>query len=193
MLSKLSLVESGFLKIKLTKKVCDKSDGTLFTMTRCKRGKAKRFHSDSGELTNSFQEAVDLNQCTICRLWFRPDKDSSVSICTDCPDASCDLKKDEEFFDRARLHDCKAQRPPTSNAEKPAFSDTVSAVKLDQISCLKGERRSILPTAEAAFHLNRAPQTLRIWACRENGPIKPIRVAGRLGWRVEDILKLLEG
>ena len=51
---------------------------------------------------------------------------------------------------------------------------------------------SVLTTAQAAPLLNRKPQTLRKWACLENGPIKPIRINGRLGWRVADINNLIE-
>jgi hypothetical protein len=41
--------------------------------------------------------------------------------------------------------------------------------------------------------LNRAPQTLRKWACLENGPIRPIRINGRLAWRgASDLRELLE-
>ena len=53
------------------------------------------------------------------------------------------------------------------------------------------ETRAVLPTCEAAVHVNRAEQTLRLWACREDGPIKPIRIHGRLGWRVADLKQLL--
>ena len=56
---------------------------------------------------------------------------------------------------------------------------------------LAQEPRTTLPTPEAARHLHRAEQTLRLWACRENGPIRPIRVHGRLAWRVTDIRRLL--
>nr|WP_087132079.1 helix-turn-helix domain-containing protein [Caballeronia pedi] len=49
----------------------------------------------------------------------------------------------------------------------------------------------ILPTDEAAALLNRKPQTLRKWACLENGPIRPIRINGRLAWRVKDLQALL--
>ena len=52
--------------------------------------------------------------------------------------------------------------------------------------------RTAVTTAEAAHLLNRRPQTLRMWACMENGPIRPIRVHGRLGWRISDIQRLLE-
>jgi len=60
-----------------------------------------------------------------------------------------------------------------------------------QIVPLDRETRSILPTADAARHLNRAPQTLRVWACYENGPIRPIRINGRLAWPVEELRRLL--
>ncbi|WP_175826895.1 helix-turn-helix domain-containing protein [Burkholderia gladioli] len=51
----------------------------------------------------------------------------------------------------------------------------------------------VLPTDEAAAALNRKPQTLRKWACLENGPIRPVRINGRLAWRVSDIQALLSG
>ena len=58
-------------------------------------------------------------------------------------------------------------------------------------TCLKQEIRTALPTIEAAYQLNRAEQTLRLWACHENGPIRPVRINGRLAWPVEDIRRLL--
>ncbi len=53
------------------------------------------------------------------------------------------------------------------------------------------EVRAMLTTEAAAYHLNRAPQTLRMWACYENGPLRPIRINGRLAWMVADIKALL--
>lgn len=48
-------------------------------------------------------------------------------------------------------------------------------------------------TTEAAAHyLNRKPQTMRIWACTESGPIRPTRINGRLAWPVAKI-KVLTG
>ena len=52
--------------------------------------------------------------------------------------------------------------------------------------------RDFLTTSEAAEAINRAPQTLRKWACLENGPIRPIRINGRLAWRASDLRELLE-
>jgi len=53
------------------------------------------------------------------------------------------------------------------------------------------ETRSGLPTHEAAFHLNRAQQTLRLWAMREDGPLRPMRINGRLSWPVADLRRVL--
>jgi hypothetical protein len=50
-----------------------------------------------------------------------------------------------------------------------------------------------LTTDEAAAALNRRPGTLRGWASLNTGPIKPIRVHGRLAWRVADVQALLDG
>jgi hypothetical protein len=50
--------------------------------------------------------------------------------------------------------------------------------------------RPTVPTDAAAYYLNRQPQTLRAWACLENGALRPIRINGRLAWSVADI-KLL--
>ena len=51
----------------------------------------------------------------------------------------------------------------------------------------------VLTTNEAAASINRRPQTLRKWAALECGPIRPIRINGRLAWRVSDLQSLLNG
>ena len=65
--------------------------------------------------------------------------------------------------------------------------------RAEQFPPLDSETRETLPTDAAAFHLLRRPQTLRGWACLENGPIRPVRINGRLGWRTSDIRRLLLG
>jgi hypothetical protein len=45
-------------------------------------------------------------------------------------------------------------------------------------------------TEAAAYYLNRKPQTMRIWACLESGPIRPNRINGRLAWPVAEIKAL---
>lgn len=57
---------------------------------------------------------------------------------------------------------------------------------------LEQETRTAVPTAQAAYYLSRAQQTMRGWACYGNGPIQPIRVHGRLAWKVADLRRLLE-
>ena len=52
--------------------------------------------------------------------------------------------------------------------------------------------RPAVDTDSAAYYLGRKAQTLRAWGCYENGPIRPIRVHGRLAWPVEKIRSLLE-
>lgn len=56
---------------------------------------------------------------------------------------------------------------------------------------LNSENRAALTTKETAAHLGRKPQTLRVWAMREDGPIRPVRVHGRLLWPTSEIRKLL--
>lgn len=65
------------------------------------------------------------------------------------------------------------------------------AAKTIQPTPLTQETRAALPTTEAAWHLNRANQTLRLWAMRGDGPIQPLRINGRLAWPVVGIKKLL--
>ena len=50
--------------------------------------------------------------------------------------------------------------------------------------------RPNLKTEEAAYYLNRRPQTLRAWACLENGPIRPRRIAGLLAWSTAEVKAL---
>lgn len=53
---------------------------------------------------------------------------------------------------------------------------------LGQYPPLEQVTKPNLTTAELAFYLNRRPQTLRVWACLENGPIRPLRIGGLLAW-----------
>lgn len=56
---------------------------------------------------------------------------------------------------------------------------------------LDRETRAAVDTATAAYHLNRQPQTLRCWASAENGPLRPVRVHGRLAWSVSELRRIL--
>lgn len=61
----------------------------------------------------------------------------------------------------------------------------------EQFPSLEVETRTAVNTEVAAFHLNRRPQTLRSWACFENGPIRPMRINGRLAWPVRELRRML--
>ena len=63
--------------------------------------------------------------------------------------------------------------------------------KWQQFIPLELETRPTVDTAAAAFYLRKAPQTLRIYACTESGPLRPLRVGAHLHWRTADIRKLL--
>ena len=57
---------------------------------------------------------------------------------------------------------------------------------------LDRETRAAVDTATAAYHLNRQPQTLRGWAMRDGtGPVRPIRIHGRLAWPVAELRRVL--
>lgn len=60
-----------------------------------------------------------------------------------------------------------------------------------EITPLEREARAALPTAEAARHLSRTQWTLRHWAMQERGPIKPLRMHGRLMWPTAEIRRVL--
>lgn len=70
---------------------------------------------------------------------------------------------------------------------------TSAAHNLPTFPPLEQVTRPSLTTEEAAHYLNRRPQTLRAWACLENGALRPVRISGRLAWNVASIRALLEG
>ena len=71
-------------------------------------------------------------------------------------------------------------------------ADTRRAVsEPQQFPPLELESRPAVDTAAAAHYLNRKPQTLRAWACLENGPLRPIRISGRLAWPVSELRRVL--
>lgn len=60
-----------------------------------------------------------------------------------------------------------------------------------QFPPLESVTRPTVDTAAAAYYLNRKPQTCRAWACLENGPLRPIRISGRLAWPVSELRRVL--
>ena len=70
---------------------------------------------------------------------------------------------------------------------------TSAAHNLPVFPPLEQVTRPTVPTNQAAYYLNRQPQTLRAWACLENGALRPVRIHSRLAWKVSDIKSLLNG
>lgn len=62
---------------------------------------------------------------------------------------------------------------------------------LDSFPDLPQVTSPTVDTLAAAFYLNRLPQTLRKWACLDNGPIRPLRINGRLAWPTAALKTLL--
>lgn len=78
--------------------------------------------------------------------------------------------------------------PPTTqrvDLQAAHFGEATKAAPIDAV-------RRLVDTDQAAALLLRAPQTLRKWSCL-GGPITPVRVAGRLGWALDDIERLRGG
>jgi hypothetical protein len=84
---------------------------------------------------------------------------------------------------------------PTTPPEQPAPSGLFCAPNKDQTlnTKLKELQSQHVSTTEAAQALHIKAQTLRLWACRQRGPIAPVRIGGRLRWRVSDIEALING
>lgn len=80
-------------------------------------------------------------------------------------------------------------RPSTAkNSQKGLKVQTQSE---QQFTPLELETRPTVDTAAAAHYLHLAQQTMRIYACKENGPLRPRRINGRLHWVTADIRNLL--
>ena len=65
------------------------------------------------------------------------------------------------------------------------------ATAQQQFPTLESVTRPTVDTAAAAYYLNRRPQTMRGWACLENGPLRPLRINGRLAWPVSELRRVL--
>ena len=70
-----------------------------------------------------------------------------------------------------------------------AFSNPFPAISA--FPPLGSETRVSVSTACAAYHLNRRPQSLRAWACHDDGPLRPLRIHGRLAWPVAELRRVL--
>ncbi len=105
----------------------------------------------------------------------------------------------------SKAHHCAGQRQGVTDPAAARESDTQGPINAATLAAhekrggsisglftpLERETRAALDTESAAHHLNREPQTLRVWACRQSGPIRPLRIHGRLAWPTDAIRQLL--
>lgn len=82
---------------------------------------------------------------------------------------------------------------PTYRPARGIFGVLIMLKNNLQFPSLEAVTRPTVTTEECAYFLNRRPQTLRSWASTEHGPIRPVRINGRLAWPVASIRKLLSG
>lgn len=50
--------------------------------------------------------------------------------------------------------------------------------------------KPLLTTGELCHYTNIAQQTAWLWACKESGPVRPVRIGRRLGWPTAAVKKL---
>ena len=61
----------------------------------------------------------------------------------------------------------------------------------EQFPPIEKVSRPNVPTEQAAYYLDRQQQTLRAWSSSELGPLRPIRINGRLAWPVTELRRVL--
>ena len=69
-------------------------------------------------------------------------------------------------------------------------AETRSAALEPKFQPLELVTRPVLTTKELCHYLNIAEQTAWGWACKESGPVRPIRIGRRLGWPTTAVKKL---
>ena len=70
-------------------------------------------------------------------------------------------------------------------------ADTRRAVsEPQQFPPLELVTKPLLVTKELCHYANIAEQTAWVWACKESGPVRPVRIGRRLGWPTAAVKKL---
>ena len=69
-------------------------------------------------------------------------------------------------------------------------AETRRAALEPQYQPLELVTRPVLTTKELCHYANIAEQTAWVWACKESGPIRPIRIGRRLGWPTKAVKQL---
>ena len=95
-----------------------------------------------------------------------------------------------QVINAARLAKLEAKSPIENQLDDTQPIQARAPPKLEFLP-LEQETRPTVDTAATAYYLRKAQQTLRIWACKDNGPIRPVRVGAHLHWKTSEIRKLL--
>ena len=69
-------------------------------------------------------------------------------------------------------------------------AETRSAALEPKFQPLELVTRPVLTTKELCHYANIAEQTAWVWACKESGPVRPIRIGRRLGCPTTAVKKL---
>jgi len=80
-----------------------------------------------------------------------------------------------------------------TDADQPTQIRATSAIVSQYFPPIEQISRPTLTTEEAAYYLNLRPQTMRAHASKEDFPIRPTRICGRLHWSTKAIRTLLNG
>ena len=82
---------------------------------------------------------------------------------------------------------------PKKTAVSQSSETMHGALNPQQFTPLELETRPTVDTAAYAHYMHIAPQTARIHACKESGPIRPLRIPGsaKLHWPTAEIKRVL--
>lgn len=65
-----------------------------------------------------------------------------------------------------------------------------AALEPQQFPPLELVTKPLLVTKELCHYANIAEQTAWAWACKESGPVRPVRIGRRLGWPTKAVKQL---
>lgn len=98
----------------------------------------------------------------------------------DSPNAATLVFQEEKMGQTVTRLDALTRQSKESQAPPPPFPP------------LESVTRPTVPTEQAGYYLDRRPQTMRMWAMRDGtGPIRPLRINGRLAWPVAELRRVL--
>ncbi len=96
------------------------------------------------------------------------------------------------MFNKRESENMETHQNPRQKITNAATLANLEKKTPQQYPPLALETRTHVNTEHCAYLLGRQSQTLRVWACYETkGPLRPVRVNGRLAWPVSEIKRVL--